>query len=260
MTQPLLVSIEDGIATLTLNRPAVGNALDMPMARALLEAAIRCDQDESIRCVVLTGTGKLFCGGGDLQAFAEAGDAMPAFFSELAGLLHMTVTRLMRMPKPLLVAVNGSTGGGGMSLALAGDIVIAARSASFTTAHSSVGLSTDVGMSWHLPRLVGLRRAQDMILTNRRISAEEAERIGLITRVVDDAALMQERESYARKLAMAPVSALGRSRALLIESFNSPLEQQLEREVRAVVSSARSEESREGIQAFLEKRKPTFVK
>lgn len=259
MTKPLLVSIEGGVATLTLNRPAVGNALDMPLARELLEAAIRCDQDDAIRCVVLTGTGRLFCAGGDIDTFIGAGDSISAFVSEAAGVLHMSVTRFMRMPKPLLVVVNGPAAGAGLSLASAGDIVIAAKSAHFSAGYVNIGLSPDVGTSWHLPRLIGVRRAQEMLITNRRVPAAEAETIGLITRAVDDAELDAERERYVRMLVGAPVGAIGLTRGLLVESFNSPLEQQLEREARSVVTASKSDECREGILAFLDKRKPNFA-
>lgn len=260
MTKALLVSIEGGVATLTLNRPAAGNALDMTLARALLDAAIQCDQDETIRCVVLTGAGRLFCAGGDIAAFVKAGAAMSAFLSELAGILHMAMTRLMRMPKSLLVVVNGPAAGAGLSLASAGDIVLAARSAHFSAGYVSIGLSPDVGTSWHLPRLIGVRRTQEMLLTNRRVPASEAEAIGLVTRTVDDAELDAERKRYESLLVEAPVGAIGLTRNLLVESLNSSLEQQLEREVRSMVAASRSTDCHEGIQAFLEKRKPNFRK
>ncbi len=259
MTEPLTVSIEGAVATLTLNRPESGNALDRPLALALLEAAIRCDQDETVRCVVLTATGRLFCAGGDIAAFADSGSSIPSFFSELAGLLHMSVTRFMRMTKPLLVVVNGPAAGAGLSLAMAGDIVIAAKSAHFSAGYVGVGLSPDVGTSWHLPRLIGIRRAQELLLTNRRVPALDAEQIGLITRAVEDDELASERQRFAKALSEAPVGAIGLTRQLLVESFNSPLEQQLEREARSVVAASRSGESREGIRAFLEKRKPNFL-
>src|ERR1700712_1514319 len=123
----LLVAIAEGVATLTLNRPLVGNTIDLAMAQALLRAAILCDNDVTVRCVVLTGTGKLFCGGGDLASFAAAGEDVPALLSELAGTLHMAISRFMWMRKPLVVLVNGPAAGAGLSLAIMGDIVIAGR-------------------------------------------------------------------------------------------------------------------------------------
>lgn len=255
---PVLMEVAGGIATLTLNRPAQANAIDLPLAQALLGAAIRCDQDRAIRCVVLTGRGKLFCGGGDLGSMAGAGDDVPGMLSELAGTLHMAVTRLMRMAKPLLVLVNGPAAGAGLSLAIAGDIVLAARSAHFTAAYGGVGLSPDGGMSWQLPRLIGMRKAQEMLIANRRVSAEEAEAMGLITRAVDDDALAEEGAKQAARLAAGPTAAIGVARRLLLESFDRSLEGQLEQEVRGISASGATAEFREGAAAFLERRKPDF--
>ena len=258
MSEPLLFSVEGAVATLTLNRPEAGNTIDLPLAQALLHAAIRCDQDRAIRCVVLTGQGKLFCGGGDLSGFAAAGEDISGYLSLLAGTLHMAITRLMRMPKPLLVLVNGPAAGAGLSLAIGGDVVICARSAHFSAAYGSVGLTPDGGMSWLLPRLVGLRKAQEIILTGRRIAAEEAERIGLVTRAVDVADLAAEGRAQAERLAAAATGAVGAARALLADSYGAALEQQLEREARSIAAAARSPDCREGVAAFLERRAPQF--
>lgn len=170
----------------------------------------------------------------------------------------MAISRLLRMPKPLLVLVNGPAAGAGASLAICGDLVLAARSAHFTAANGSVGLTADGGMSWLLPRLVGLRRAQEIILTNRRIPAEEAERIGLVPRVVDDAELAAEGRIQAQRLRQAATGAIGAARTLLIESFGAGLEHQLERAARSIAAAARGAEFREGVSAFLERRKPEF--
>lgn len=256
---PLLVSVDGPVATLTLNRPAAGNAIDLPLAHSLLKAAIRVDQDDTIRCVVLTGAGRLFCAGGDLPAFAAAGDQVPAFLSELAGTLHMAVSRLQRMAKPLLVLVNGPAAGAGLSLSLIGDIVIAARSAHFTAAYGSVGLSPDGGMSWLLPRLVGMRRAQEMIIANRRVCAEEAAGIGLITRMVADADLMAAGAEAAQTLAASPTRAVGAARNLLLDSFTGPLEAHLDRETRHIAASGATHDCREGVAAYLARRNPTFT-
>lgn len=259
MSAPLEVSIAGAIATLTLNRPAAGNTIDLPLAQALLDAAIRCDQDTRIRCVVVTGSGKLFCGGGDIGGFAAAEDGISGYLSLLAGTLHLAVSRLMRMGKPWLVKVNGPAAGAGLSLAIGGDVVIAGRSAHFSAAYGAVGLTPDGGMSWLLPRLVGLRKAQEIILAGRRIGAEEAERIGLITRMVEDADLDEACRLQAEALAAAATGAVGAARALLAESYGAGLETQLEREARAIAAAGRSAECREGVAAFLERRKPNFT-
>ncbi|MDO6414083.1 enoyl-CoA hydratase-related protein [Sphingomonas sp. BIUV-7] len=255
---PVLLSIDHAIATLTLNRPAAGNAIDLPLAQALLQAAIRCDSDPAIRCVVLTGAGKLFCGGGDIAGFATTTVTVPAYLSELAGTLHMAVTRLMRMAKPLLVLVNGPAAGAGLGLAICGDVVLAAQSAHFTAAYGGVGLSPDGGVSWLLPRLIGLRRAQEMLIANRRVGAEEAAAIGLVTRIVSDDDLIDEGLKQARTLAAAATNAVAAARALLLESYGGSLEGQLERETRSIAALSGTADSREGVAAFFDRRKPVF--
>lgn len=223
-----------------------------------MEASIRCDEDDTVRCVVLTGAGRMFCAGGDVPAFAEAGDRVPDLLKELTAYLHMAISRLSRMEKPLLTVVNGPAAGAGFSLAILGDVAIAARSAKFTLAYGAIGLSPDGGSTWLLPRLVGLRRAQELALLGRRLDADEAAAAGLITRAVDDAALIEESASVALTLANAAVRAVGRTRNLLLSSFNSSLEDQLEREARAIALSGRDPEGREGIGAFVAKRQPRF--
>ncbi len=258
MSENLLFEQHGGVATITFNVPDKGNAIDLDFARALVTAAMRCDQDASIRCVVLTGNGRLFCAGGDISLMERAGDALPAALSELAGILHMAISRFARMPKPLLCLVNGPAAGAGMSLALLGDVVLAARSAHFTAAYGAIGLTPDGGASWLLPRLVGLRRAQELIITNRRLTAPEAEAMGLITRVVEDEALREEGAKMAAQLERAATGAIGAARALLLESYGAGLETQMERETRAIAAAGGGPEGREGIAAFLAKRRPNF--
>jgi len=250
-------AFSEGIARITLARPDVGNAIDLPLARALLSAAIACETDAAIRCVVLTGHGRLFCAGGDVAAMREAGDKLPLMLTELIAAFHAAVSRLARMPKPLLVLVNGPAAGAGFSLAMLGDVVLSSRSAHYTAAYGAIGLTADGGLSWLLPRLVGLRKAQEIILTNRRIKAEDAEAIGLVTRTVDDDALIDEGNAAATALANAPVAALGAARALLKESYESGLETQLDRELRSMAVAA-DLEAREGLAAFFAKRPPVF--
>ena len=254
MSAILALTVENSIATLVLDRPAVGNTIDMSLARALVDATVRCDEDEAIRCVVLTGRGRLFCGGGDVSAFAGAGDDLSAFLRELAGVLHEAISRLKLMKKPLVVLVNGPAAGAGLSLALAGDITLAARSAHFTAAYGALGLTPDGGMTWSLPRLVGYRRAQEIILGNRRVSAEEAAAIGLVTRVLADDALEAAGAELAANLARASTAALGAARQLLLDSFDAQLEDQLEREAQAIAAAGATPEARAAIAAFLAKR------
>jgi 2-(1,2-epoxy-1,2-dihydrophenyl)acetyl-CoA isomerase len=255
---PLVIERRDAVATLTLNRPTVGNAIDVPMAKALMEAAIACDEDESIRCVVMTGSGRFFCAGGDFESFAAAGDGAAALVKEILAYLHMAIARLAQMGKPLVTAINSPAAGARFSLAIVGDIALAARAAHFTLAYTGIGLTPDGGSTWLLPRLVGLRRAQELILTNRRVSAEEAAALGLINRVVDDGAFAGETLELATELASSATTALRQARRLLLTSFQSSFEAQMERESRSIADATRTAHGREGIRAFLDKRKPDF--
>ncbi|MDD3443877.1 MAG: enoyl-CoA hydratase/isomerase family protein [Zavarzinia sp.] len=257
-TAPVLLERDGSVARLVLNRPDAGNAIDLALARCLLEHAIACDQNPAIRCVVLTARGRLFCAGGDVAAISGERHRMPAFLSELAGVLHMAVSRLARMAKPLLVLVNGPAAGAGLSLALLGDIVLARRSAHFTVAYGAIGLTPDGGASWLLPRLVGLRRAQELVVTNRRVPVDEAVAIGLITRMVEEEAFAAEGEAMARQLAAGATAAIGAARGLLLQSLGNGLETQMELEARTIAAAGGGAEAREGIAAFLDKRKADF--
>ncbi|MBX3595790.1 enoyl-CoA hydratase-related protein [Sphingomonas sp.] len=249
---------DGAVAVITLDRPDKGNAIDLAVAQALLDAAIACEADSAIRCVLLTGAGRMFCAGGDIAGFAGAGDGAQVYLAELAGTLHAALLRFAAMPKPMVVAVNGPAAGAGMSLAMAGDIVIAAASAHFTAAYTAIGLTPDGGTTWLLPRLVGLRRAQELVLTNRRVGAEEAKAIGLVTEVVADDALAEAARGRADGLARGATRALGGARVLLQQSFSSELATQLERETRSIASAGGGSEAREGIAAFMAKRPPDY--
>jgi 2-(1,2-epoxy-1,2-dihydrophenyl)acetyl-CoA isomerase len=261
MTQSaaLLIEQANGLARLTLNRPTAGNSIDLALARELMEASIQCDEDDSIRCVSLSGTGRLFCAGGDIQSFIAAGERAPALLKELTGYLHMAIARFARMNKPLVTVVNGPAAGAGVGLAALGDIVLAARSAHFTLAYSNIALSPDAGCTWLLPRLIGRRKAQELMLTNRRVSAEEAERIGLITRAVDDDTLSQVATEQLQQVAEAATLALGHTRRLLLSSLDASLETHLECEARSIAELGRTRDFREGIDAFRGRRKPNFT-
>jgi 2-(1,2-epoxy-1,2-dihydrophenyl)acetyl-CoA isomerase len=255
---PLLFTVNSSIARLTLNRPESGNAIDLTTARAFLDAATRCDDDPGIRCVILTGAGKYFCVGGDIGAFASAEEGTARFLGTLANTMHQALTRLASMRKPLVVLINGPAAGAGLSLAILGDVVLAARSAHFTAGYTAIGLTPDCGLTWSLPRVVGLRKAQEMILTNRRVSAAEAESIGLATRRVEDDALEDEGASVAASLARSATAALGASRRLLSDSFAGTFQAQLDAEARAITHAGAGRECQEGIAAFRAKRKPNF--
>jgi 2-(1,2-epoxy-1,2-dihydrophenyl)acetyl-CoA isomerase len=249
---------EGSIARITLNRPDAGNAIDPVLASDLAGAATGIAADPTVRCVVLTGAGRLFCAGGDVGGMAAAGDEAPGFLQSLADTLHGAVMTVATMPKPLVVMVNGPAAGAGLSLALLGDVVIAGRSAHFTAAYTGLGLTPDGGMSWLLPRVVGLRRAQQMILTNQRVGAEEAERIGLVTHIVDDGMLRETTDDIAHALSVAPTAAIGAARSLLLDGATSSLREHLNREAATIAAAGAHPESREGVSAFLARRKPDF--
>lgn len=256
---PILFERDGAIAKITLNRPDAGNAINMELGRALVDAAITCDSDPAIRCVVLTGAGRMFCAGGDISTMADAGDKVGAVVNQLAGTLHMAMSRFARMNKPLVNLINGPAAGAGYGLALCGDVVLAARSAKFSAAYGALGASPDGGLTWLLPRLVGLRKAQEIIISNRRVDAEEAEVIGLITRVVDDEALSEEGAKIAASLARSATGAIATSRALLLAAFDNGWEVQMELEARGIAANLAGPEGREGVAAFLAKRKPDFA-
>lgn len=260
MNSPAItLDIEDGVAWLTLARPEKRNAVDPEFAFRLHELAEHCAADQQIRCVVLTGSGKFFCVGGDIDAFSATGEDAEAAVGALAHSFHAGIRRLATMEKPLVTAINGPAAGAGLSLAILGDIALAAASAHFTSAYSAVGLTPDGGASWWLPRLIGMRRALEMLFTNRRIGAEEAAQFGLVTRVVTDDALRAEASTVASALAKGPIRALARCRALLMESATADLSAQLEREAASIAESAGAAEGREGVAAFLAKRPPRFM-
>lgn len=250
--------ISSGVATVTLDRPRAANAITLEVAAELGKLALRCQKDPGVGCVVITGTGKFFCAGGDLKSFAAQGDRIPAHLTEVTQHLHAAITRFCRMTAPLLVAVNGTVAGAGMSLVCAADVAIAAQNSRFTMAYTRVGLSPDGSATYHLPRLVGLRRAMDLTLTNRELTADEALAWGLLTEVVPDDRLAERAAQLASQLASGPAAALAAAKRLVRRGFTESLESQLEAESRTLADTARLADAREGIAAFIEKREPSF--
>ncbi len=255
----ILFDIRDGVARLTLNRPTAANALNIAMGRELMDAATRCDTDASVRAVLLSANGKMFSGGGDLASFSAYGDDVSRALKELTGYLNLAISRLMRMRAPLVVAVNGVAAGAGMSIALVGDYVLAAESARFTMAYTKAGLVPDCGGSHVLPRLIGLRRTQDLIFTNRVLSAREAESWGLISRVVPDAELTEEADKVVKQLAEGPTAAYGGVKRLLAGTQVTSLETQMELESREIAQASLTQDGKEGLAAFLAKRPAKFT-
>jgi len=258
-SQHMLFEKRDGVGRITINRPDEANPLDVPMLKTLFDIAIECDEDPEIRAILLTGSGDFFSSGGDLKFFQKYSDRAAQLLKEGTTYLHTAQARFARMDAPMVVAINGIAAGGGASLALSGDIVLAAESASFTMAYTAAGLSPDGGSTHFLPRLVGLRRAQELFLTNRHFSAQEACDWGLVTRVVPDVKLMEEAEALVQKFAKGPSAAFGSVKRLLASSFNTAIETQLEMETRDIAVNMPSHDGLEGINAFVEKRRPNFT-
>jgi len=257
--QDLTFSVADSIATITLNRPNEANALSLRMAQDLHTVANHCDATPGIRAVILTATGKMFCAGGDVLSFAKAGDGVNELMRNMTTYLHGAIARFQRMNPPLIMAVNGTAAGAGLSIMLTGDVVLAAASAKFTMAYTGIGVSPDGSSSFFLPRIVGALKAKEMMLLNPRYDAEQAKALGLVTEVVPDDQLMARAQALAQQLAAGPTMAYGEVKRLLADSFNSGLETQMEYETRAIAGLTKyTHDAREGIKAFSEKRKPEF--
>jgi 2-(1,2-epoxy-1,2-dihydrophenyl)acetyl-CoA isomerase len=256
--EKLLFDVREGIATITLNRPEAFNALDEQLGREFHDAIITCSEDDHIRVVVITGNGRAFCAGGDVKSFCAKIDTIGTHVKRLTTELHGAVSRMIRMPKPTLSAVNGIAAGGGMSLALAGDLIVAAESARFTMAYTQIGASPDGSSSFTLPRLVGVKRALELTLLNPVLSAREALEWGLVNRVFADDTFPQEVHKIAVQLAQGPTQAYGRTKALFYSSTSETLETQMEQETLHIAACGKTADFREGVFAFAEKRPPVF--
>jgi 2-(1,2-epoxy-1,2-dihydrophenyl)acetyl-CoA isomerase len=245
------------ITRITLNRPDAANGMNDTMTRELAHAAARCDT-EATKVVVLTGSGRFFCAGGDLKSFATA-PSRGRFIKGVADDLHRTISTFARMDAVFIIAVNGVAAGAGFSLAVTGDLVLAAESASFTMAYTRAGLSPDGSSSYYLPRLIGIAKTKELMLTNRTLPAQEAYQWGLVTEVVADAELTDRTNQLADQMAATARQSNGAVKALLLGTFKNGLEEQMELEGRLIAERAESADGREGIDAFLEKRKAEFA-
>lgn len=244
----VLVSVAHGVATVTLNRPAVANAVDLPTAAAIRQAVDRCHADD-VRVVLLAGAGKRFCAGGDVRSFLAADDPQ-AHLLELATMLEAALCRLSGLAKPVVAAAQGAAAGAGLALILTADLVVTGASAKFSTAYADIGLTPDCGVSYLLPRVVGLRHALDLTLNRRTLTADEALDWGLVSEVVDDAAVSSRATEVALSIAEGPTTALGQARRLLRSSYELPREQHAADEAVTIAASVTTAEARELIQRF----------
>jgi 2-(1,2-epoxy-1,2-dihydrophenyl)acetyl-CoA isomerase len=259
MSKTLLYSVAGSVATITLNRPQVMNALDADM---IMQLRARCEQacdDAGVRAIVLRGNGPAFLAGGDVALFHANLPQLPDMVGKLAGELHHAIMALRRASKPVLASVHGAVAGAGISLLAAADLALAADDARFTLAYAKIAASPDGGGTWFLPRLVGYRKALELALLSDTFDAHTAREIGLVNWVVPLAELTGETEQIAGRLASGPTAAYSETKALINQSFDNTLERQLEAEAQAFVRCACTADLAEGVTAFVEKRKPKFV-
>lgn len=259
MTAPVLSETRDGYRIITLNRPERLNAFNIPLHEALAAALAEAERDPATRALLITGAGRAFCSGQDLNDrimqdgnIAAAGESLRTHYNPL-------VRKLRALPFPVIAAVNGVAAGAGCNFALACDIVIAARSATFVEAFARIGLVPDAGGTWLLPRLVGTARARGMAMLAEPVSAEKAEKWGLIWKAVDDAELMREAEKLCAHFAAAPTYALALTKQALDAAGSNDLEAQLRLEYELQKKAGQSADFAEGVRAFIEKRKPEFT-
>jgi 2-(1,2-epoxy-1,2-dihydrophenyl)acetyl-CoA isomerase len=258
MSDSVQFAAAGGVATITLNRPQVMNALDADMIARLRELCERVRDDSSVRAVVLRGAGPAFLAGGDVTVFHANLARLPQLVERLARELNRAIVALRRAPKPVLASVHGAVAGAGVSLLAAADLAIAADDTKFTLAYSRIGASPDGGGTYFLPRLIGTRRTLEIALLSDTFDAHTAREIGLVTWVVPAAALAAETEKIAGRLASGPTVAYGETKALVNQSFDNTLERQLEAEAQAFARCARTADLAEGVTAFVEKRSPRF--
>jgi 2-(1,2-epoxy-1,2-dihydrophenyl)acetyl-CoA isomerase len=250
-------AVADGVARIVLCSPQTGNAIDPQWAQEFRDGCAALGERDDLRVVVMTAEGKAFCVGGDVGFFAGSDDPRAALHA-LASDLHAGLLSLAALDAPVVVAAQGVAAGAGLSLVLGADIAIAGRSATFTVAYTGVGLSPDGGSSYWLPRLVGHRRAADLMLSNRRFGAEEAAAMGVLTEAVDDDALEGRVGELVAHFAAGPTAAYGAVKRLLASSARQDQAAQLADEADAISELAGAPTGREGVAAFMEKRRPSF--
>lgn len=253
------LSQSEAIAIIRLNRPAKMNAIMQDMANELQQALKKVSEDESVRAVILTANGDGFCAGQDLKEAVEYGKDPDAKLSTIVRNTYNPVVKAITgMPKPVIAAVNGTAAGAGANLALACDIVLASSRAKFVQSFTGIALIPDTAGTWMLPRLIGMARAKYLALTAEEITPEYAEQIGMIHSVVDHAHLEEETLKLARKFTSMPTQALALTKKALNQSFENPLDKQLELEADLQEQAGLTEDFKEGINAFVEKRAPNF--
>jgi 2-(1,2-epoxy-1,2-dihydrophenyl)acetyl-CoA isomerase len=250
----MLYEVRDGVATITLNRPDAANSLNHELSTEMLDAIIRSEEDPAVRAMVITATGRFFCAGADLRSFYAAAGELKNRIS----FLHVALSRIVRSPFPVIGAINGTAAGGGMGLACACDLLVAAESAKFIMAYTRRGLSPDGTTTYFLPRRIGLGRALELAYLNRTLSAREAMEWGIVNQVAPDDELDNRAHALATDLAKGPTRAFAAAKRLMHSGCVETLETQIENEIRSIYEMAGTEDTREAIRAFNEKRTPVF--
>jgi len=257
-TPTVQVETRGAVALLTLNRPDSANTLNLEIAMDLLAAAMTCGRNPAVRAVVLTGAGRQFCLGGDLRAMASRGGGVDGYLRELIGRMHCAISHFVRMDAPVIAAVNGIAAGAGVGLVTMSDLAVCGESSKFKLAYSGVGLTPDGGTSFLLPRTIGVKRTMELLLLDRALSSGEALEWGLVNSVVEDSQVVDEALRVAERLAAGPTQAFGRTKRLLAASI-AGFESQMVLESETIAAQAVTEQGAEGINAFLQKRKPDFA-
>jgi len=255
--ESILLKIENSVAWITLNRPDVFNSFNREMALLLQDILDNCDNDTNVRAIVITGNGKAFCAGQDLKEVTDP-ELNPGFRKILEEHYNPIIKKIRSIEKPIIAAVNGVAAGAGANIALACDIVVATELASFIQAFSKIGLVPDSAGTFFLPRIIGLQRATALMMLGDKITAEEAKQIGMVYKIFPSGFFDEEVQNLATTLAQMPTKALGLTKRLLNQSLTNNLQQQLALESDLQIEASSSNDYKEGVTAFVEKRKPEF--
>ena len=258
MYETVLYEKASGVATISLNRPGKLNAFDGTMHEELYDALGEAAEDDEVRCVVLRGEGRGFSAGADLAEVIASADGDPDLGEYLRATYSRLVKKMVETPKPIIAALHGPVYGAGVGIALACDLRIAAESTKFSVAFIKIGLMPDAGVTFFLPRVVGLGRAMEMSMLGEAVDAREAQRIGLVNKITAGDSLAEESQALAEHLAALPTAALGKMKSALHASFEADLEAALEREAEGQTFCGYTQDHREGVSAFFEKRKAEF--
>lgn len=257
--QTLNIEQNGRVLVITLNRPDMLNAINLELARELCQIAEQTQQNPDIGAIILTGAGdKAFCAGGDLQAFNKFSPEMGAHLKQVTDYFHKAICLFSEMAAPVIAAINGVAAGGGLSMVGFPELAIASKSATFVSAYTKIGLTPDGSSSFFMPRIIGIRRYYELVLTNRTLSAEQALEWGLVSEIIEDDQLLTRAMALAQMIADGPQSSHQRIKKLVMTSFDSDLAEQLDREARFLSECADSDNGKDGIAAFLAKQTPRF--